>query len=215
MRVSSSSKPSPLNVSPTCARACFRGILAVLLLGLAPVSVSASPCTLNAVSLEDVSLNLFDPTRSERDCADRSELDTARVEVGLGSQRVLVAELWQERFEQAILHAELLAEDGSAVDWAQIEPAAATLGAGTALNFELVLAPAAGHRPGQVLPLILSIDLHDGQNRLAISTRLEVTVGEEAPLFRERFEIEPVIGQFSYRPSNPRTSRFRPDHGGD
>lgn len=51
-----------------------------------------------------------------------------------------------------------------------------------------------------ILPILLRSDSGDIQHPLA----LQVEPGEESPLFRNRFEVEPLPGQFSHSPSEPR-----------
>lgn len=51
----------------------------------------------------------------------------------------------------------------------------------------------------------LQVEFVVGDNRASALLPVTLTVGDESPLFRSRFEVDPVLGQFSYRPAKTRS----------
>ena len=52
--------------------------------------------------------------------------------------------------------------------------------------------------------LLLEFSLADGERRPTVGLPVTLNIAQEQPLFRNRFEVDPVLGQFSYRSSTPR-----------
>lgn len=59
-----------------------------------------------------------------------------------------------------------------------------------------------GHR--DAISTTLSVDITGQSNRRDHRIDLRVAFDEETPLFRNRFEVEPLPGQFSQQPAQPR-----------
>jgi hypothetical protein len=101
------------------------------------------------------------------------------------------------------------ASDGDSEDdpgWITVQSEAEGTQPGHIATVSLVLETGSQFEPGSVRQLQLEFSVDEGRETLVVPVRLNVT--EERPLFRSRFEVDPVLGQFSYRPSGRRTHRL-------
>jgi hypothetical protein len=127
-------------------------------------------------------------------CADGSlERLVVRAEPGQRAEVQLL--LANAGLEPVMIGHDMTAEQAWSSDWVHLEMFAGEVPAGDFLPISLVLDVPAGFEPGsrheQQFVLI------DEGERLALTVILEVI--EEQPMFRDGFEIDPVLGQFSYR----------------
>lgn len=83
-------------------------------------------------------------------------------------------------------------------DTTQLQP-------GRLTSVSLVVDADRGLEPGSVHRIQIEFSVGDGPAQLIVPVSLKVL--DDQPLFRDRFEVDPVLGQFSYRPSKTRTQR--------
>jgi len=129
-------------------------------------------------------------------------LDRINLSAAIGTQREVEFDLHQRAFAESIYHLELRGPDRSPVDWIDAAPPAGELNDAETARIRLILTPPA-ELVSTIQTVILSMKVHDGQQSWSRELELRITVAEEQPLFRDRFDIAPVIGQFSQRNSKP------------
>lgn len=84
--------------------------------------------------------------------------------------------------------------------WLRVEPESGTLAAGGRVQARLVLTAPADFVPETVLERQLVFTI-EGDSREYVSTvTVELEMREDGPMFRDDFQVDPVIGQFSYLP---------------
>jgi hypothetical protein len=129
------------------------------------------------------------------------------VTAAIGAQREIEIALRQSAFAESIYHIELRDQDRSPIDWIAAAPPAGELNDADSARIQLTISPPA-ELVSSIQTLALSIKVHNGQQSWSRDLELRITVAEEQPLFRDRFDIEPVIGQFSQAPGRPSRSHL-------
>lgn len=82
--------------------------------------------------------------------------------------------------------------------WLQIEPESGTLAAGAQVRARLVMTAPAGFVPETATAQQLLFTVDDGKKEYVSAMTVELEIREEGPMFRDDFQVDPVIGQFSY-----------------
>jgi hypothetical protein len=129
-------------------------------------------------------------------------LERINLSAAIGAQREVEIDLQQSAFAESIYHLELRGPDRAPVDWIEAAPPAGELSDAETARIRLTLTPPA-ELISTIQTVVLSVKVHDGQQSWSRDLELRITVTEEQPLFRDRFDIAPVIGQFSQRSSKP------------
>ncbi|AKS42288.1 hypothetical protein [Wenzhouxiangella marina] len=196
-----------------------RWSLGLLLSGCSLLAWSAAPCP--SAGNAAIEINLAEATDRPDDALSCSSHGLADLSLNLiaGETRRILLELEQAAYVKGIYHLELRNADDQGVDWASITPSAGELMRGRSGRLALDISTP----PGSILPathaLELFVLLHNGEQRWSMTLPIEVRVDEEQPLFRNRFEIDPVIGQFSQNDSSPaqhkQVGRARPSPTGE
>jgi len=91
-------------------------------------------------------------------------------------------------------------------EWISFDHENARLLPGRAMAVSVTVSPGRQFEPGSVHRAWLEV-LVDGE-RVNALIPIRLYVLEESPLFRSRFEVDPVLGQFSYRPARARSNRI-------
>lgn len=133
----------------------------------------------------------------------------------VGARTALEFEFQQLAFDQAIYHLDLRDADQRPVDWITATPVAGEIDGLTSARIELLIEPPVD-LVSTVQSISVGVTLHDGEKSWSRDLRLQITVADEQPLFRDQFEIDPVIGQFSQRSEPTRRLRLiaAQPHGG-
>lgn len=82
--------------------------------------------------------------------------------------------------------------------WLKIEPESGTLAAGTQVQARLVVKAPAGFAREIVTAQKLLFTVDDGNREYVSALTVELEIRDEGPMFRDDFQVDPVIGQFSY-----------------
>ncbi|GEM_PF-2089541 len=87
--------------------------------------------------------------------------------------------------------------DSTGGNWIEINPTSGSVPPGNRFHVGITLSVPSGLATGSVQELDLNLDVTGTEG---FFTRLPVTmtVREEQPLFRDRFDVDPVLGQFSH-----------------
>lgn len=88
--------------------------------------------------------------------------------------------------------------------WLAVDPAAGTVPAGQYRPVKLVVSVPADFSPGTRHDQLLTFTVDDGQDRFTRKVPMQLEVEEEEALFRDefKFEVDPELGQFSFRIGN-------------
>jgi len=104
--------------------------------------------------------------------------------------------------EELIYHIDLRTTDSGAIDWLASEPSAGRLAPGRSETLALSIDAHTSLPPLSSHSVMLLITLHDEQSEYRIELPVHVLIGAEPSLFRDEFEVDPVLGQFSQRPDS-------------
>jgi len=130
-------------------------------------------------------------------------LERVNLTAAVGAETLLNFEFQQNAFNEAIYHLDLRDAEKRPVDWIVASPRAGEIASTGLASIELTIRP-----PVELLfsvqQVTVGVSIHDGSESWSRDLDLQITVGEEQPLFRDQFEIDPVIGQFSQRAQPPR-----------
>jgi hypothetical protein len=132
----------------------------------------------------------------------QGSLERLSLSAAIGAQRQVEFDLHQSAFAESIYHLEIRDLDRSPVDWIHAAPAAGELNDAESARIRLTVTPPA-ELVSTIQTVFLNLKVHNGQQSWSRDLELRVTVVDEQPLFRDRFDIAPVIGQFSQRSSQP------------
>ncbi|MFU8831905.1 MAG: hypothetical protein ACNA7J_07075 [Wenzhouxiangella sp.] len=136
------------------------------------------------------------------------------ISVLLAPRREAVIELVLTRHASgdARFNATVIAPDGvssdSLADWLTLEPQTGFAMAATGATVRVILRSTPELAPGSTHELLLTFELVEDDNVSVVEIPLMVEIQGEDPMFRDRFEVDPVLGQFSYRaPRSGRSTR--------
>ncbi|MEN1728508.1 MAG: hypothetical protein AAGJ52_08705 [Pseudomonadota bacterium] len=173
--------PSPILAQELAARACQAELTR-------PIAVTISPGD--------------QPESLQFACASGA-LQGVNLNAEAGLSTTLTIQLEQSLFSDSIYHVDLFDIDQQRIDWIAAAPSAGELSNTGTASVELTVTP-----PPELINTVQAVQvvlqLHNGEKSWTRELNFSVTVGEEQPLFRDQFEIDPVIGQFSQRaPARP------------
>jgi len=171
--------------------------------GIAIAQPESGPCA-------DETLRALGVTQIEADRASELQavcpagsLERVNLTAAVGGDTRMSFEFQQSAFDQAIYHLEVRDAAQSPVDWIVATPEAGEIDSLSPAKIDLLIRPPAA-LVSSVQAVTIGVSIHDGTRSWSRDLELQITVGDEQPLFRDRFEIDPVIGQFSQRPSKSR-----------
>ncbi len=196
-----SGKPTLFNI----VAAVFVG--AVCLSATAPAEAAGSRCLSVSDALlggDDRSVELFLAAVGDQagvvarlSCANGSlEQITLRAEPGQRSEVALA--LANVGFDPALISTAMTADAAWNAEWVHLEVLQAEVPAGGVLPISLVLAVPSDSEPGSRHEHRFDLVGEEGEI-LSVAVVLEVIA--EQPMFRDGFDVDPVLGQFSYRSS--------------
>lgn len=87
--------------------------------------------------------------------------------------------------------------------WLRVEPESGTLDAGGRVQARLVVTAPADFVPETAMERQLLFTVDDGKQEYVSTVTVELEIREDGPMFRDDFQdfqVDPVIGQFSYLP---------------
>ena len=116
-----------------------------------------------------------------------------------GQQAEVALSLANAGFEPALISSAMTADAAWNSDWVHLEVLQGEVPAGGVLPISLVLSVPAEFVPGSRHEHRFEL-VGEGGETLWLSVDLEVI--EEQPMFRDTFEIDPVLGQFSFLQSS-------------
>ncbi len=125
-------------------------------------------------------------------------VDRVNLTAELGVATALSIDLQQSAFADSIYHVDIRDLAQRPISWIEVAPPAGELSNTGTASIELVMNPPA-ELISSVQTIVVSLTIHDGSKSWSRDLELQITISEEQPLFRSRFEIDPVIGQFSYK----------------
>lgn len=129
-----------------------------------------------------------------------SQADLASIAVGLtsGQAREVTLLLGNTTTRPLNFRIGLFPDHAVSPRWLQIEPESGTLAAGAQVRARLVMTAPAGFVPETATAQQLLFTVDDGKKEYVSAMTLELEIREEGPMFRDDFQVDPVIGQFSY-----------------
>jgi len=130
-------------------------------------------------------------------------LERVNLTSAVGSATVLSFDFQQSAFDQAIFHLDLVDADQRPVEWITASPQAGEIDRTSSARIELAINPPLD-LISSVQHITVGVTIHDGTKSWSRELDLQITVGEEQSLFKDQFEIDPVIGQFSQQAPQPR-----------
>ena len=125
-------------------------------------------------------------------------LELVSLSAAVGQQTALYLEFRQLAFDQAIYHLELRDSEQRPVEWVLATPRAGEMESSDSASIELMITPPV-EMISTVQAVTIGVSIHDGERSWSRDLLLQIAVDDEQPLFRDQFEIDPVIGQFSQR----------------
>lgn len=123
-------------------------------------------------------------------------LERVNLTAAVGSETRLNFEFQQSAFDQAIYHLDLRDAEQRPVEWIVASPRAGEIASTGSARIELAISPPL-ELVSSIQLITVGVAIHDGSKSWSRDLDLQITIGEEQPLFRDQFEIDPVIGQFS------------------
>lgn len=128
------------------------------------------------------------------------QADLASIAVGLAPNQVREVTLFLGNTTTRPLNFRigLFPDNEVSARWLQIEPESGTLAASTQVQARLVVTAPAGFVPETVTAQQLLFTVEDGNREHVSTVTVELEMLEDEPMFRDDFQVDPVIGQFSY-----------------
>ena len=133
-------------------------------------------------------------------------IERIQLTAAVGAASNLQVSFEQNEFGNAIYHIDVRDAAQRPINWIKVSPAAGEIST-VAATLELSITPPV-ELMASVQTVTLKFRLHDGSQSWTRDIELQITVDEEQPLFRDQFEIDPVIGQFSQRTPARRAASF-------
>ncbi|OAB56457.1 hypothetical protein AY599_23540 [Leptolyngbya valderiana BDU 20041] len=161
-----------------------------------------APCAQEQLRPLGISLVPSDGPQPVQAVCSQGSLERIALSAAIGAVGEVDFDLRQSAFAESIYHLELRGQDRAPVDWIEAAPSAGELNDAETARIRLTLTPPP-ELVSTIQTVVLHMKVHDGQQSWSRDLELSITVSEEQPLFRDRFDIAPVIGQFSQRASQP------------
>jgi len=131
--------------------------------------------------------------------------DAIQVRLLPGREAVIELLLIHQARVGAQLSVASLASEGGEPEWLTIDPQAVQA---ADAPVRLVLRSGSELVPGSTHQALVRFAVEDNE---LVELAVSLEIADEGPLFRDRFEVDPVLGQFSYRAPRPRHTRDHPE----
>lgn len=140
----------------------------------------------------------FRPGQIQPTCGDHP-LESLSIGLASGNELTLSLSLSQLEVDRAVFHVDRISQGEEATDWLLVSPAAGEMISGQPIDLALTVAATADLVPESRHHQIVRISFHDGTESWSIDLPVTLRVDAEQSLFRDQFEVDPVLGQFSFR----------------
>ncbi len=173
-------------------------VLAADIGGVCAAGGSASNSLTSLDLTTDPGSATFRPGQIQPTCGDQP-LESLSIGLATGNELTLSLSLSQLEVDRAVFHVDRINNGEEAADWLLVSPAAGEMTAGQPISLSLTVAATADLVPESRHHQTVRVSFHDGTSNWSIDLPVTLRVDAEQSLFRDQFEVDPVLGQFSFR----------------